>query len=516
MKDEKGTAARTSSLFTADLLDALRGGRAGTHGVFARDFVSRWARYLSVSVEIRDDTEPLRFVAYLDGVHLHGVEGMPCLLITSDGTSDVAAVQRLWRQAAGRSRFALVFAMTDAAQKMALEKLPADSAIVFGGQKLSEIMESSAPREVLVKHIRTQICRRQLLPYRILQPICGNMFFGRKDIVDQLVQRPLASFAIAGPGGIGKSSILAQYRYRLRRKRDPRLNRLIFVNFKSVSPMTGDAVERRVAMAVSPSSRTYYDTTLLDDLPRILQQQAARLDGPVDFLLDEVDEVCQTEVFSVLGEAARAEYCRLVLCGRGVLLRLMTSEDSPLRRRLGLLRLEPLPSEVARQLIEHPLHDLGFQVAAGDDSLAELSRLTGRHPHALQFLLNKLTNYCIDREIHVVSRNDINRVSEDFESAQFFTAPLRNIREKDCYRLGLLLLEHMKGEFSVSDVCRLAECHGMRLSQLRAFEMCSDLLISNVLAWNRSGCFHIANGELPRFADRLGLFSDVEPQTDHV
>lgn len=221
--------------------------------------------------------------------------------------------------------------------------------------------------------------------------------------------------------------------------------------------------------------------------------------------------MCRTGLFVTLGEAAKQGHCRLVLCGRGVLLRLMLSQDSALAQRVQLLRPESLPAEIARDLVLKPLGDLGFRVTGEDGVLTTILELTGRLPHLLQFFLGKLANYCIDSKTEVVSQEEVKAVTWDFESAQFFTAPLRDVRQKECARLALLLIDEMKSGASIPEICRLAARHGMHLTEERAFEMCSDLLINNVLAWSQGGCFHIANDAMVTLARRLGLVSSGKP-----
>lgn len=499
----------STSPSTADLIKMLSVGQVGAHAGLARELALRWGRYLGATVEIVEEGNPLRFVTQLSGTYLHGMGDVPCLLIFDDSEPAVTALGELLRQTAGNHCLAIIIALSAQSQDLARRVVPMDRAVVIDAGVMTKLMEAQEPRAVLKEQVRLQVSRRCLIPFQILRPVSGNMFFGRSEIIDQLLHRPQAGFAIAGPGGIGKSSILAQYQHLLQRNRDPRIHRLIAINLKGVQTGANDAVARRIAMAVSPSSHTYYDTTA-EDLPRILQQQSVRLGGPLDLLIDEVDEACQTDVFAILADAAKNGYCRLVLCGRGILLRVMSSADSALMGRLQLLLPEPLPAETARDLILLPFDDLGFRLANVNAALPKILRLTGRIPHYLQFFLGKLANYCIDERHEMISQDDIEAVTWDFESAQFFTAPLRNIRERSSYKLALLLMREMKRDFSIPDVCRVAARHGVELPELHAFELCSDLLVNNVLSWGHGACFRIANGALVSYAHRLGLLPGEE------
>jgi len=475
----------------------------------ARELVLRWGRHLGATVDIPEESDSCCFVTHLTDVYLGGLDSPPCLLIYDDERA-ATGLRDLLQRATRENRLAIVLAVSKRSPDITRQALPPDRVVVLDAAALVEIMESPEPLAILKQHVRSQIPRRRLIPFQILLPVSGSMFFGRSEILDQLLYRPQASFAIAGPGGIGKSSILAQYRHLLQRQRDPRIHRLVSISLKGVQAGLNDAPVRHVAMALNPSSRTYYETTA-KDLTRILQQQSARLGGPLDLLIDEVDEVCQTGLFATLGEAAKQGHCRLVLCGRGVLLRLMLSPNSALAQRVQLLRPEPLPAEIARDLVLKPLGDLGFRVTSEDEVLAGILQLTGRLPHLLQFFLGKVANCCIDNKTEVISPEDVDTVTWDFESARFFTAPLREIQQKECARLALLLIEEMESGASIPEICRLAARHGLQLSEWEAFEMCSDLLINNVLAWSHGACFRIANGALVSYASRLGLVSGGKP-----
>src|SRR5258708_3862555 len=127
-------------------------------------------------------------------------------------------------------------------------------------------------------------------------------------------------------------------------------------------------------MKIAPSSKSNKMTT--DGLLKFLIYQSK--DGPLDLLLDEVDLVCETDAFKALGIAARADHCRLVLCGKEVLLRMALSEKFLLGCRLTLTQLEPLDEKAATELILRPLTDLGFKIAEQAKVMEGVLRLTGR------------------------------------------------------------------------------------------------------------------------------------------
>ena len=94
--------------------------------------------------------------------------------------------------------------------------------VILIPKDIEKLLTQPRPLEELKKRLREQIPIRRLLPFDITHPVSPNMFFGRRELLDRFHEEDRTNFAIAGPGRIGKSSILGQYRYELRARSDER------------------------------------------------------------------------------------------------------------------------------------------------------------------------------------------------------------------------------------------------------------------------------------------------------
>jgi hypothetical protein len=206
----------------------------------------------------------------------------------------------------------------------------------------------------------------------------------------------------------------------------------------------------------------------------------------------------------MLDEAAKQGLCRLIICGRGRLLKVVSDRDFWLAKRVELIRPPPLGEKTAREMLLTPLGDLGFEVQDVDAVAERVLRLTGCLPHMIQFLGGRIAHRCVDHGTRTISTQTVDQVMSDFEAAEFFTAPLRGLDDESSRSLALLLLKEMKDELSLEGICNLADRYGLRLDSRNAFDVCTDLLINNVLAWN-AGTFRVANEALVQFAFELGF-----------
>ncbi|MCI0659592.1 MAG: hypothetical protein L0220_00810, partial [Acidobacteria bacterium] len=263
-----------------------------------------------------------------------------------------------------------------------------------------------------------------------------------------------------------------------------------------------DGIARFIAMHIAPSSRS--DRVTNDDLVQFLRRQYSLHHGSLELLLDEVDLVCASRAFKSLAKAARQNICRLVLCGRSNLLKIALSPDSLLECRVELLRLQSLDHDSARELLICPLSDLGFSLDQPDRIIERLFRLTGRMPHLLQFYGKKLANLAIEEGTDIITQEHLDTLRWDFETAQYFISPLGDLTDLESHLVALSLLKDGRQVFSVPLVREIAAKYELHLSYARIGEICNDLVINNILAWDE-GAFRLANESLPYYARQMKL-----------
>ena len=488
-----------------DILNRLPAGWTPDHCGLAQDFVHLWKLQFKSSGEIKRIGENiLHFDMDLTGIRLRGMDNVACLLISGSGSLLTSVIREYWERVnvPGQTVFILAFS---AEANQQVQNVPRYArCLVLNSEQILAAMNSTEPHVWLKQQLRQQLSLNQLIPYDTTHPAVGNMFFGRKHELDRLYYEEDTSFAIAGPGKFGKTSLGREYHNLLVRRQDPRIKSKFFINFYECTgkDKTEEGLARFIAIKIRNSSKS--DKVTADGLLRFLKQQYSLIGRPLDLLLDEVDEVCHLEAFDTLAKATRERICRIIVIGRGRLLNTILARKSLLAGRVELIRLQPLDPESARNLILEPLTDLGFKAVQQERFLKQVFQLTGRLPHLLQFYGKKLANLAITEGAEIISLKQVDAIRLDYETAQFFTEQLTGLTDGETRLVALSLLKDDSLYFTISTVQEIAARLGLHLNQPRALEICNDLVINNVLLWNKNA-FCIANGLLRHYARTMKL-----------
>jgi hypothetical protein len=491
------------------LIRRLADGWGPNHYGSAETFLQRWRERVSPTLDIKEIGQNfLYFMTDLPGVHLLGADDVHVLMLAR--TANGAETLKLWhRKVSAPRRLLLILAFSEAAPPLAEEIYGNERTLMLSPSEIAQLLGSADPRNEIKTVLRLRLPIRALTPYNYLRPAHGHLFFGRQEELGRLLQEDDTSFAIAGPGRIGKTSLIQQYQRVLKKQRDPRALRLFEIDFYACRNSSSQEVARFFAMKVDPSSRSH--RMMSDGLIDFLRYQHRERGGPLELVLDEVDEVCQGAAFDSIGEAAKQGLCRLIMCGRGQLFRMLLSQASPLACRLDLIRPGPLEVDEARSLLLLPLADLDIKVSHPEAVAEKLFKLTGRLPHLLQFYGKKITELVSARSANSVSEEMIEALSWDLDTAQYVTSPLRELNNPHARLLALALLKENPSELTIPAAQSLAERYGLHLTYNQTADTLNELVINSVLSWKK-GIFTLASEALPSYAARLGHLDTALPE----
>jgi len=447
-----------------------------------------------------------RAVLELNQLHLLGTSALGCLVL-GEGANVEQEVTEFWQCHGGPGRLAVILAATTKIKEAAQKYVMPTGCLLLGDGELEDLLTHSQPIEVLKKHMRSQIPLRRLLPYDFMHPVAPNMFFGRRDILKRLHEEETKSFAIAGPGRIGKSSLLKQYHYELRRKpRDDRRQHLFLIDCYPYARFDADQLAQRLALHVSADSEA--NRVNASTLTRFLKRRSRDGDRPLELLLDEVDSVCLNTAFDELAEAVRSNYCRVVLCGRNNLYRLMKNGSHQFDNRLELIRPEPLDPESAKQLLLKPLSDLGITL---EDQVAFLEcvfDLSARLPHLIQYCANRLFQFAEADGSTAVTERYLQRLREEFVAMSHSMLPLEDLEDDVARLMALLWLQEGGGTVTVGLFQGLAKKHSLTLGASKALDICDQLWICNVLTWEH-GVLALASPHLVKFVRQMDFSNEI-------
>jgi len=487
-----------------DLLRLLSRGWTQHQPGAVQEFLGCWRRVLGTTASLAFiDADSAGFTTDLSRIRVRGTAKAACLLLSGRCQNLESALHRLAVEACRQGSLAFVFGLPNDSGPALEAVLPRDTCVSLGyAEVLHRILASGKPWSSLKQIIREQVPLRRLNPYQITRPVDGAMFFGRTRILNMLDHDSTDSFAIVGPGRSGKSSLLAQYRFLLARARDSRIPRLFAISFHDLHPLSEQEVCRRIAMRIAPSSRAH--SAAFRDVSRLFTHVSARVGGPLELLLDEVDEVCKSRAFELLVDLAKSGLCRIVLAGRGTLLREMAVATSPLSRRLVLVHLGPLDPKAARALVVSPLSDLGISVTDPRAVLERIFGISGRLPSLLQYLGLQLVEHSIATGNTRIDCEDLEHMISRYESLQVLAGPLLSLENGPARKLALTLLQGEQRSYTLRELREVASSIGLEMSWPEAFDAASHLYMCNILTYCR-GRFSAASPALAEYARQVDI-----------
>lgn len=388
-------------------LDALRHGFHENDCKLAiRELVESWSKNIG-----RVDDEPLRgpenvrFESSITGIRLRGMGEVPVLIAGEDSQALRAAIGSLVRQTASGRVIGIILCATESAYRYlrTTSVIPRKRFLVLSRGDARKVLTDDVPIEKLRQMLIRRIPYRRLVPFSVSEPTQGLLFVGRANEIDMLVEEN-QDFALCGPGGIGKTSLLKQALRHLRRDRNPRYDRIVEVDLIA-SPVDLNAAARAIAKAIQPTKRAF-ELTNFSQLGAFLKHQKATdsrfRDGPIDLFIDEIDSILKLDgdscdetgksypLMRTLRHARNLRRVRLTISGRTETESLLGRSDNPFlidahygsgkhmevsrQSRLKLLKLEELREEEARDLLLGPLRDLGYPVDEEGDALLERLR----------------------------------------------------------------------------------------------------------------------------------------------
>jgi hypothetical protein len=486
------------------LLEKLANGWRAASADAARDFLSRWKAAFSCDLEINEIGDSwVRYTCDLGAIRFRGMQEASCLLLAAGDGPAQAAILDFWSWVRAPGKAVFVLALSEEAALIAKTQVPKGRCVLLTWADCIAVLESRDPVSWLKLAIRAQIPLERLIPFDTEHVAEGHMFSGRSRHLRRLEDEDSSSFAIAGPSRIGKTSLIKRYQQSLKKAGAAETMSYFFIDLLRCPDKTPDGVTRFIMLHVDGRSTASRLTS--DRVEPTLAYWKSHFGMPVGLLLDEVDEVLAFETFRYFAAAAKSGYCRLILGGKGVLLRTMLQSEHFFQCRVQLLRLEPLSDQEAKTLLVGPIHDLGFALSDGDDVVGKVLGLTGKLPHLVQYYGRCIAQSMIEKPEQAIGQSLLERVRDSYETFTFFSGPLFETRDAKSRFVALSLLGKALRPFRLEQIQRIVSEEGLPLSSIELWEIVNELVILNVLAWDH-GAFQIANESLHYYAQATDFF----------
>ena len=155
-------------------------------------------------VETSDDL--ITFIADFNRIRLRGSGDSACLLVAGDVGASESAIRKFWESVSGPEQLVIAFALSPGAFTTIHAVIPKGYVCVFSPSDIAALLETHDAIRRLREELRRQIPLVRLIPFIIKHSVHGNMFYGRRNELQKLLDEDAENFAIAGQGRIGKSS----------------------------------------------------------------------------------------------------------------------------------------------------------------------------------------------------------------------------------------------------------------------------------------------------------------------
>jgi hypothetical protein len=346
-----------------------------------------------------------------------------------------------------------------------------------------------------------------LMPFDITVSAAGRMFYGRAAELGRLLHEDGQSFAVTGPGRIGKTSLVKRLRDVLVARGDPGRITAFVVDFLGSDDKSPNALARKIAMSIDSGRRA--DRTTSDSLVGFIEYQKHRLGCKPTLIFDEVDEVCMSSLFKdQITLSARHDHARFILVGKGGLLRFTKDNSRALSSRLRVIRLGEIDLEPARRLLCEPILDLGLEFEDFERTFDMVNRQTGRSPHMIQFFGQRLVELAAEQGSRRVLVQYVNDLKWDHQTACFFLSPLDDLKQEPlAHAAALALLKAAPSVITPITIQDIGRLNGLSLSHDEAVEIGDILVIQNILLWADGGGYRIASSALPEYAGKMGYLT---------
>ena len=163
---------------------------------------------------------------------------------------------RFWRDhGASGVGVVLVICVNDAAVIAANRALPPRYALVLGPEDVVALLNAPKPQRRRIERLPARFGRTFPWVYDFSKP-AGVAFFGRTRELEKLQDDANTSYAVTGPGRIGKSSLLRRHATNLRRSNDPRASRLVELDCTGLPRDDPNEVARAIAVNIGRPDTT--------------------------------------------------------------------------------------------------------------------------------------------------------------------------------------------------------------------------------------------------------------------
>ena len=251
------------------------------------------------------------------------------------------------------------------------------------------------PKGHLIAILRKSILTMATCPFNDHGPVSPEMFVGRSDLIDTILNGKGEGHVIPAGRKTGKTSLLFRLQYEIQTQGV--LSRQYVPLYLDCSTYNGYMeLTNRIKQKLMP--KEYFQSRISLSLEDILNRKTALQGKKLLLLLDEMDPLADDEkaqsktgqdFFNSVRAAASIGGVRVVISGFRNISNLK-KHDTPFFNLCEFHKLYPLSTRETRMLISLPLMPLGIRLENTKAMIDRIQEKTNGHPSLIQFIGKEL------------------------------------------------------------------------------------------------------------------------------
>lgn len=287
------------------------------------------------------------------------------------------------------------------------------------------------PEEIISKTILNLLLNypyanffNRLFPYSIDSIPRGKMFYGRKDIMQKMIDAN-NNVVLIGARRIGKTSLAYNLSDVLGtipstgiKITSNKIKKCAVIDVSNLSEYDNDIWEKILnsfnydPSLYLPYARKKRGTQLFKDYVRSVEKLLESYNGELVIILDEVDNwILQDslngwKILNPLRSMTDQGKAKIILIGYETLQSTIRKHDFPLSGRFEVRKLKPLTRDEMIALVKEPLNELRVTINPSFESefIEELWGLSGGRPNLVQGFCLELLNLVSEKELKIINK----------------------------------------------------------------------------------------------------------------
>jgi len=346
--------------------------------------------------------------------------------------------------------------------------------------EMSRLMLSHDPQDSFVKILSHCLLAKDVSPYQTNSGVNSEAnFFGRVEILREIVSNDEVNYLIVGARQLGKTTILQALK-----RRYAKSDRV--VSYAFTLDENGELLPAMAeALGLSPEA----------SLEEIVQTIKTHPKKPI-FLIDEADKFIKYEkergylITSVMRKLSQEGKAMFIMAGFWTLYEYVTLDyQSPLKNFGKLIILEGLEYEACRDLMIEPMKRIGV-VYEHEDIVKSVIQLCGRRANYIATLCDVVLRN-LKKENLTITHNDIDQALED-RAIDGMLKDWKNIspnpKNNRLDRL-IVYLTIKKERFRLADITKGVQKEGLNIDIEQINQSLERLILGYILG-KRKGEFY--------------------------